>query len=183
MSPMIPTVKQNLYIVTGASGVGKTRTCEILFRREKEYIVLNSDILWENRFNTPSDNYRAFRERWMRLAAAIAQIGLPVVLEGSGLPDHYMNLPERDLFIEIRFLALVCSNEELESRMRQGRGITDEAWIESSVSFNTWLIDHAAETSPPITRLDTTELTLEEAARKVDQWIRSSGRLDQPAGS
>lgn len=176
MAPMIPTVKQNLYIVTGASGIGKTRTCELLFRDEKDYIVLNSDILWEDRFNTPEDDYRAFRERWMRLAAAISQVGLPVVLEGSGIPEHYMRLPERELFEEIHFLALICSSTELENRMRHGRGITDEAWIDRSVHFNTWLIRHAEETSPPITVVDTTELTLEDAAAQVDHWIRASGR-------
>lgn len=43
---MKPTVKQPLFIVTGASGVGKTTLCEELFRREKDYIVMESDIIW-----------------------------------------------------------------------------------------------------------------------------------------
>ena len=35
---MKPTNKQPLFIVTGASGVGKSALCEQLFLREKEYM-------------------------------------------------------------------------------------------------------------------------------------------------
>ena len=43
---MRPTKKLPLFVVSGASGVGKSTLCEILFQREREYIVLESDILW-----------------------------------------------------------------------------------------------------------------------------------------
>ena len=50
---MEPNKKLPLFIVSGASGVGKTTMCEILFRRETKYIVMESDILWKEEFNTP----------------------------------------------------------------------------------------------------------------------------------
>ena len=55
---MKPTVKQSLFIVTGASGVGKTTFCEELFRKEKDYIVMESDIIWNDFYDTPENNYR-----------------------------------------------------------------------------------------------------------------------------
>ena len=64
---MEPNKKLPLFIVSGASGVGKTTMCEILFRRETKYIVMESDILWKEEFNTPEDNYRKFRELWMTM--------------------------------------------------------------------------------------------------------------------
>ena len=43
---MKPTKKQPLFIVTGASCVGKSTLCNKLFINEKEYIVMESDLLW-----------------------------------------------------------------------------------------------------------------------------------------
>ena len=42
---MTPDKKLPLFVVTGASCAGKTTACEILFHREKDYIVMESDIL------------------------------------------------------------------------------------------------------------------------------------------
>ncbi len=168
---MTPTKKLPLFIVTGASGVGKSSLCEELFRRETEYIVMESDLLWEERYNTPEDNYAAYRSLWMRVCANIAQSGKPVVLCGCALPEQFESRPERNLFTEIHYLAAVCGEKALFSRMKEGRGIRDEGWLESSQAFNRWLKEHGRETKPPITLLDTTSLTSQEAARKVDQWI------------
>ena len=98
---MTPTKKLPLFIVTGASGVGKSSLCEELFRRETEYIVMESDLLWEERYNTPEDNYAAYRSLWMRVCANIAQSGKPVVLCGCALPEQFESRPERNLFTEI----------------------------------------------------------------------------------
>ena len=70
---MTPTKKQPLFIVSGASGVGKSTLCEVLFREESRYIVLESDIIWNEIYNTPQDDYRAYRQVQMRLCANIAQ--------------------------------------------------------------------------------------------------------------
>lgn len=48
--PMKPDKKFPLFIVSGASGVGKSTMCEILFKKETDYIVLESDILWQEVF-------------------------------------------------------------------------------------------------------------------------------------
>ncbi|MBO5256203.1 MAG: AAA family ATPase, partial [Clostridia bacterium] len=110
---MTPTNKQPLFIVTGASGVGKSTTCEELFKNEagKPYLVLESDLLWdEDLYDTPEDNYRAFRSIWMHICANVSQCGKPVVLCGCALPEQFESLPEREFFTEIHYLAVVCDD-------------------------------------------------------------------------
>ena len=168
---MTPTRKQPLLIVTGASCVGKSTLCELLFQKEQAYIVLESDLLWNDCYNTPQDEYKTYRRLWLRLCAQIAQIGKPVVLCGCALPQQFERQPERALFTDIRYLAVVCDDETLERRMREGRQVADEGWIQSSLQFNRWLKTHAGTSRPPITLLDTTELTPEAAAELADRWI------------
>ena len=169
---MLPSKKQNLYIISGASGIAKSSLCEILFQRETEYLVMESDILWQEIYNTPEDDYKNYRKLWMRLCANISQIGMPVVLCGCGEPKQFELQEERAMFATIHYLAVVCEEQEVERRMREGREITDENWIRSSLDFNRWLKENAALTTPPITLLDTTKLTIQQAAAYTDQWIR-----------
>ena len=122
-------------------------------------------------FNTPEDNYRRFRELWMTMCANISQSGLPVVLCGCGIPEQFEVCEARKYFTDLHYLALVCDTEALETRMRKGRGIADEGWIQSSVSFNEWLKKNAQNTSPAITLINTTNLTPEETAGKAEEWI------------
>lgn len=166
--------KLPLFIVTGASGVGKSTLCQILFENETEYVVMESDLLWQECYNTPEDNYQQYRELWLRLCANISQIGKPVVLCGCAMPEHFEKCAGRELFSRIHYLAVVCSEENLEKRLRSGRGVNDEGWIQGSLDFNAWLKENATKTEPNMQLLDTTGLTPEEAAAKADKWMISS---------
>ncbi|WP_286082425.1 hypothetical protein [Parablautia intestinalis] len=168
---MKPTNKQPLFIITGASCVGKSTLCEQLFLHEKDYIVMESDLLWNDMYNTPEDDYCAYRRLWMRMCANISQIGKPVVLCGCAIPKQFENQPEREMFSDIYYLAAVCRDEVLEDRMRNGRKVNEEGWIKSSLDFNNWLKQNADKTSPRITLLDTTNLSPSQAAGIADSWI------------
>lgn len=168
---MKPTNKQPLFIITGASCVGKSTLCEQLFLHEKDYIVIESDLLWNDMYNTPEDDYCAYRRLWMRMCANISQIGKPVVLCGCAIPKQFENQPEREMFSDIYYLAAVCGDEVLEDRMRNGRKVNEEGWIKSSLDFNNWLKQNADKTSPRITLLDTTNLSPSQAAGIADSWI------------
>lgn len=168
---MKPTNKQPLFIITGASCVGKSTLCEQLFLHEKDYIVMESDLLWNDMYNTPEDDYCAYRRLWMRMCANISQIGKPVVLCGCAIPKQFENQPEREMFSDIYYLAAVCGDEVLEDRMRNGRKVNEEGWIKSSLDFNNWLKQNADKTSPHITLLDTTNLSPSQAAGIADSWI------------
>ena len=170
---MVPTNKLPLFIITGASCVGKSSICKILFNHEKSYIVMESDILWNEVYNTPEDGYKTYRELWMKLCYNISQIGLPVVLCGCAIPEQFENSKERDKFSDIHYLAVVCDSNVLEERMVKGRKVTDKNWIKSSIEFNDWLKVNALKTTPPIQLLDTSTITVEESSVYVDNWIMS----------
>ncbi|HOG01995.1 MAG TPA: AAA family ATPase [Clostridia bacterium] len=174
---MNPTNKQQLFIVTGASCVGKSTLCNELFLREMNYVVMESDLLWNDVYNTPENNYREYRRMWMRVCAYIAQIGKPVVLCGCATPEQFENQPERELFTNIHYLAVVCDTAILENRIRIGRGVNDENRIKSSIDFNDWLKANSKSTTPHITLLDTTDLPVLQAAQKVDDWINVSSQM------
>ena len=166
---MTPTKKLPLFIVSGASGVGKSTLCEELFRDESRYIVLESDIIWNKVYNTPKDDYRAYRRMQLRLCASIAQAGLPVVLCGCAVPEQFECLPERELFTRIHCLAVVCDDDALERRLKKGRGIRDKKWIASSLDFNCWLRKNGEANGMGL--LDNTHLTPQEGAQAADTWI------------
>ncbi|MDR0531255.1 MAG: ATP-binding protein [Oscillospiraceae bacterium] len=171
---MKPTKRLPLFIVTGASCAGKSTACEILFREETDYIVLESDVIWNDVYDTPDDDYRAYRQVQLRLCAHIAQAGKPVVLVSGTTPKQQEPLPERALFCEIHYLAVVCDDDTMLDRVTSGRNIADQAHLTSSLHFNRWLKEHAAATTPPMQLLDNTNLTPEETAKKVDAWIRAA---------
>lgn len=167
-----PTKKLPLFIVSGASCAGKSTACRVLFQKEVDYIVLESDLLWNKIYDTPEDNYREYRSRWMNVCANISQIGKPVVLCGCGVPDSFESVPERQLFTTVHYLAIVSESEVFEKRMREGRNVDDGNWIKSSLDFNEWLKKNADKTTPKMKLVDNTNLTPEETAEQIDIWIR-----------
>ena len=169
---MTPDKKLPLFVVTGASCAGKTTACEILFHREKNYIVMESDILWNSFYDTPQDGYSLYRHTWMELCANISQCGLPCILCGCGTPEQFEPRPERALFSDIHYLAIVCDDATMLQRLER-RGVTDEGWKNSSLQFNRWLRENAGTTAPAITLLDTSALTPSQAGSAIDRWICS----------
>lgn len=166
---MKPTRKMPLFVVSGASGVGKSTTCEVLFQQETDYIVMESDLLWHDIHNTPKDGYRNYRELWLRVCASISQIGKPVVLCGCAIPEQFEACEARSMFTDIHYLAVVSDEDVLVDRMKNGRGINEDGWIKSSVDFNQWLKENAAEHN--IKLLDNSKLKIDEAANIANEWI------------
>jgi hypothetical protein len=164
-----------LFVVTGASGAGKTPVCLHLPAHLTECVVLESDILWRPEFDTPETEYAAYRDLWLRLAKNIGQSGRPVVLGGSALPHQFAASPEHRYFASLHYLALVCDDAVLAARLRARpawREAGADAFIERMQNFNGWLRANAGSISPPLTLLDTTEASTEETVSRVAAWVR-----------
>jgi predicted kinase len=171
-----PFLRMPLFVLTGASGSGKTTVCLGLSAALPECVVLESDILWRPEFARPENDWREYRELWLRVAKNVGQGGRPVVLGGTALPDQFETCPERRYFATIHYLALVCDDDVLASRLEARppwRKSGSPDFVERMVGFNRWLVDNANLTNPPLTLLDTTDWTTDDTVGQVAAWIRS----------
>ncbi|WP_461255107.1 hypothetical protein [Treponema sp. R80B11-R83G3] len=165
-----------LFIVGGASGTGKSAVLKELIGNMDNVVLLETDIIWQDEFNNPENNYRKFFETWLRIAKNISQSGRPVVLFGAGfgVPENIEPLTERRYFSNIYYLNIYCSDDELEKRLikrPQWRNCQDKEYINRQKEFNNWVKNYGKENKPEIDLLDTTDLTLEESVENVKIWV------------
>ena len=163
-----------LFVITGPSCAGKTTACLALAARTNDFVVLDSDILYSDEFHDP-EMYRRYREMWLRVCKNISQAGKPVMLCGSTVPEQYEQCVERRYFSDIHYLALVCDDEVLASRLRSRpawRGSSEDEYVQSHVVYNRWLKANARHTEPPMTLLDTTAITVDESVQEILSWAR-----------
>src|SRR4029450_5627976 len=67
-----------LFIVSGASGAGKSTVCHHMWGTVTEVVLLDSDILWRPEFESPGAPAQDFFETWLPGAQSIGQSGRPV---------------------------------------------------------------------------------------------------------
>ncbi len=163
-----------LFVVTGASGAGKTDACRLLTHTLPACVVLESDILWGAIDTSGDDRFERYWDAWLRLIVNIHQAGKPVVLCGTAVPSLLDSRPAQAYLAGTHYLALTCDDMELERRLRARpvwRGC-DDAFIAGQVTFNQWFRSGIDLDQPPITLLDTTRITVEESAEVVRCWVR-----------
>jgi len=162
-------VRLPLFIVTGASGAGKTTTCLTAAASTKDFVVMESDILYSDEVK----DLERYRELWLRVCKNISQAGKPVILCGSCIPSQFESRVERRYFSELHYLALVCDDEAVALRLRARpawRRTSDDEYIARHVEFNRWLKENARSTEPPMTLLDTTEIGVDESVERLLGW-------------
>ena len=166
-----------LFVVSGASGAGKTTVCRRLTGAFEAVVALDTDILWRAAFDTPADGYRDFFETWLRVAANISQSGRPVVLfgAGAGVPGNIEPCIRRRYFAAVHYLALVCDDQVLTERLMHRpawRRAQAPGFIEAQQQFNQWFKDYGGE-QPALTRVDTTHADEHTVARQVRAWVQA----------
>ena len=104
-----------LFVVTGASGAGKTTITAPLRQKLPGCDVFDTDIILQ----VAALGWDTWRNTWLRLAHAIALNGRVTVLCGSLLPSQLESLPARKLVGPIRFCTLDCPDTVLAGRLRR----------------------------------------------------------------
>ena len=174
-----PGPRSPLFILSGASGTGKTTACHTLLARGIDAVVLDSDVLWSAEFHARSQWPRYFN-LWLRLCKSISLSGRPVLLGGAGfgVPDNLVRCVEYRYFSRVHILALVCDDLQLAQRLNQRpawRSSADPAVIDDHLRFNRWFRRQALHTAPDgyplLCTLDTTDLTPDAVADAVTHWM------------
>lgn len=160
-----------LFVVTGASGSGKTFVIPELRCRLPECVVFDKDLLW----GRAADGQ--FTNNWLRVAYGVAQSGRHTLICGTMMPDDFTQSEDRGLVGPIHFLNLTCSDEVRAQRLRARpawRQSSDEAFIARHLRFARWLLANAATAfEPPMPTVDTTAMTVAEVADAIVRWVRS----------
>jgi hypothetical protein len=158
-----------LFVVTGASGSGKTTIFpELLSRMSGWCAVFDADWLIDPLGRAAKDgqiDWAAFTDTWLHVAHGVAQNGLPTLLLAPFIPEHLDNLPGRAWIGEIHSLVLDCPDAERRRRM-EARPRWRARDIDAQTEFGRWLRKNL---SPVI---DTTRQSPSEVAETVAAWVR-----------
>jgi adenylate kinase family enzyme len=174
-----PFLHLPLWVVSGASGSGKSTICSQLIGQLDQFVVLESDILWQESFNHPETNYRTYFETWLRMCKNIAQSCRPVVLFGTGfgVPDNLEKCIERRYFSKIYYMALTCSEDALTERLQtrpKWRNSHQRTFLDEQKRFNQWFLNYNKNNlQPTIHLLDTTQASFQKTSNEVKSWITS----------
>ncbi|WP_181151080.1 hypothetical protein [Paenibacillus sp. PCH8] len=115
-------------------------------------------------------DWQIAKENWLRIAYSISLSGRGTILCGTMVPENIASSEYKDQFDRILYVNLHCDDVTRESRLR-ARG-WDENLIEDHKNFANWLIQNS-ETAfdPAMSTIHSTELSAEEAAEQIKEWV------------
>ncbi len=97
----------------------------------------------------------------------------PVLWTMAGNIEKLTHTYHSKFFSKIYCLALVCDEDELRKRMCDGRGITGETWIQSSIDYNNYFKTHTHIGDTAYQRIDTSNKSSIQVADEVISWLNN----------
>ncbi len=164
--------KLPLFILTGCSGVGKTTTAHEFMLSTGDIVVLEADFFFNIMPHETQEDYLQQIEMLEDLSKNIMHAGKPVLWAMAGNLDKLNKVYNRQFYSDIFCLALVCEEETLRRRMMQGRGISDEEWIQSSIQYNNYFKTHTVIYDMPFDVCDTEGKKTGEIVEEVKKWVK-----------
>ncbi|WP_108722238.1 AAA family ATPase [Gorillibacterium timonense] len=159
--------KLPLFIVTGASGSGKSFVISELRRIMPEFDIFEYDNLIE----FIGFDWEKMRNIWLRVARNIASSGRMTIICGTLMPWDLEECVDYHSFKHVYYLNLHCDDETRELRLRQRNW--SEEMIQEHLSFAKWLIENADKAyKPPMPIVDTANHDVSEVAIQIKEWIQ-----------
>ncbi|GAB4055364.1 P-loop nucleotide/nucleoside kinase family protein [Catellatospora paridis] len=162
-----PARREPLYVVTGASGSGKSAIFAPLAAALPECVVFDVDWLIDPMKTDGSVAWDAFRDAWLSVAHGIAQGRRSTVLLGPLMPEQLADLPSRRWIGPVHFAVLDCTDEQRRARL-QAR----PSWREHAIGEHLAFAAHLRRTIGTV--LHTGTDTPDQTARQVAAWVRST---------
>lgn len=156
-----------LYVITGASGAGKTAISVELPRRLDRCAVYDLDLIWCATWDDRNDN-------WLRIAHANGLCGIDTVLCGTALPEGTDPLPDRCLVGDILYLDLHCDDEDRDRRLRarwQHQASDGEDTVRRHRAFAAEILRRAPAFTPPMPVVSTSGRSVPDVAGEVAAWV------------
>lgn len=165
-----PARRMPLFLVTGASAVGKT-TLHVPLAEELagEAAVFDSDWLIDPFGRAAGDrgmDWDALLQGWAAVSHGLAQQGRATVLLGSFGPERIEALPNRGCIETVHCLLLDC-----DDAVRRERLDARPAWrgrdVEAQTAWAQWLREHIE------VHVRTDLLSLDETVAQIAAWVRA----------
>jgi hypothetical protein len=152
-----------LFVVTGASGTGKSAIVDGLRRRLPQSEVFETDLTLQ----VAELGWDRWCDTWLLVAHGIALNGRATVLCGSLQPEQLEPLPARRLVGEIHFCNLDCPDEVLAERLRARPAW--RGWDEQRITEHQRFAASLRSRIDPT--FDTSTRSVEEVADQVARWV------------
>lgn len=173
-------VRAPLFVVTGASGAGKSTVLAPLARAlaglcvtfDVDYLL---DAAGELAGAQPM-NWEAFSAAWLAVAHGAAQSGLPTVLLGPVIPDLLEALPARRWIGSIHYLLLDCPDHERRGRI-EARPVWRGHDVDEQVEFGRWLRANIPD------QISTSGCSPQQTAATVASWVSEYLSSSQETGT
>lgn len=159
-------MKENLplFIVTGASGSGKTYVVQELRRAMPSFDVFDPDHIVE----FIGHDWEKLRNIWLRVARNIAESGRMTIICGTMMPWDIEKCVDFPYFRRVYYLNLHCNDDTREKRLRERDW--SEAMIQDHMDFAKALLDIADKRfDPPMPTIDTTNTDVELVASQIKE--------------
>lgn len=159
--------KLPLFIITGASGAGKTTVVPALRGILPDFDVFDIDVISED-----VGDWQKLKNIWLKIASDIAESNRMTALCGTMMPWDIEKCDNYNDFSTVYYLNLHCEDESREQRLKERGWITD--LIQEHNDFAKWLLENADKAySPPMPTINTTILNPKEVAYKIKEWIKN----------
>lgn len=158
-------MKLPLFLVTGASGVGKSTVVSYLQHLLPMCIIFDMDITYDEK-----SDWRIGQRNWLRIAKSIVEQGRHVILCGTTLPEHFADHKETSAFSAMYYINLHCDDTIRDARL------TARHWasqlIDDHRNFARWLLANADTAfDPPMPTIDTGVHPPDVVATIIRRWV------------
>jgi len=158
--------KLPLFIVTGASGSGKTYVVKELRGIMPDFDVFDPDDMIE----FVGQDWEKIRNIWLRVARNTTQSGRMTILCGTMMPWDIEKCADFPCFKHVYYLNLHCDEETREKRLRERNW--SEEMIQDHKNFAKALLDMAdKDFSPPMPTINTTDCDVTIVAAQIKEWV------------